>query len=88
MALVLIGKTKCSICEETLMEGDDLVATTHFIADRADPLWRFSDSAMHRKCFATWNHRAEFIAKYNATVGKIVWGNNTRHRMESDTHRL
>ena len=66
------------------MDDDDLVSFTHFIGDMSDPLWRFSDSAMHRQCFLTWSHRTDFIDKYNASVGQIVWGNNTRHRMEPD----
>ena len=66
------------------MDGDDLVAAPHFIGDRTDALWRFSDSAMHRTCFVAWDHRAEFVEKYNATVGQIVWGNNTRRRMKLD----
>jgi hypothetical protein len=84
MALIILGKTTCSICDEPLMDGEDLVSTTHFIGDRADPLWRFSDSAMHSNCFSTWSHRAEFVERYNATVGQMVWGNNTRHRMKPD----
>jgi hypothetical protein len=40
MAIIINGETRCSICEKTLIEGDDLVATTHFIGDRTDPLWR------------------------------------------------
>lgn len=83
MVLVL-GTTQCSLCGKVLAAGEEVVGTTHFIADETDPLWRYSDSAMHRGCFLAWEHRAAFVAKYNATVGQVVWGNGTRHRMELD----
>ena len=66
------------------MASDDLVGTTHFIADETDPLSKCSDAAMHRHCFLAWQHRAAFVAKYNATVGQQVWDNGTRQRMEAD----
>jgi hypothetical protein len=60
------------------------LATSHFIADRNDPLWWFSDSAMHRSCFLTWQDREAFVAKFNQLVGGITFGNSTYHHMESD----
>jgi len=84
VAIVLRGKTECSLCGKVIINGDDIVATSHFIADKADPLWRFSDSAMHHSCFNEWEHRAEFVAKFNRIVGEITFGNGTYHHMESD----
>ena len=55
MALIIGGKSTCPICNHILEDGDDLVATTHFIADKTDPLWRYSDSAIHRSCFLSWS---------------------------------
>lgn len=68
MALVMRGKSTCPLCGKVLAEGDDIVGTTHFIADRNDPLWRFSDAAMHRACFEAWEHRGEFEAKYQRAI--------------------
>lgn len=84
VALILLGKTECSLCGKVIMAGDDIVATSHFIADRNDPLWRFSDSAMHRSCFLTWDQREAFVVKFNQLVGVVTFGNGTYHRMESD----
>jgi hypothetical protein len=67
-----------------LLAADDVVGTPHFIGDSADPLWRYSDSAMHRSCFVGWEHRDAFRAKYNATMGRRVWGNGTRHYFAAD----
>lgn len=71
MALIFDGMP-CAICDQPLHEDHPMVATSHFIADETDPLLRFSDAAMHYECFQRWEHRHEFVAKYNETVGKIV----------------
>ena len=84
MAIVLRGKTKCTICDCVITDVDKIVATSHFISNPNDPLWRFSDSAMHTSCFIDWNQRAEFVAKYNLIVGAITSCSAMYHRMEPD----
>jgi hypothetical protein len=71
VALIFRGRSRCSICGEVLGHEDDIVATTHFIADKSDPLWPFSDSAMHRACFEAWPHRDEFAARYEAVMSNL-----------------
>lgn len=83
MALTFDGMP-CAICDQPLGTDQPKIATSHFIADQTDPLWRFSDAAMHYECFQAWKHRQEFVAKYNETIGKIVWGNGKRHHMKAD----
>ena len=70
MALFYIG-CPCSLCGEPVRVGDDIVATTHFIGDATDPLSRYSDSVMHRRCFDVWEHRDEFARRYRQTMGSI-----------------
>jgi hypothetical protein len=84
MALIFLGKTECAICNVVLKEGDQIVATSAFIADRDDPLWQFSDAAMHKSCFLEWDQRKNFVEKYNETVGALTFGNGTYHYMEPD----
>jgi len=84
LALILRGKTPCSICGDVINDGDVVVATSHFIGDKDDPLWRFSDSGMHRDCFLSWPLREDFVLKYNAAVGDFTAENGTYHRMEAD----
>jgi len=74
MAILIIGASRCSICGEVLAQGQQIVATTHFISDRTDPLWQFSDSGMHSVCFAKWEHRDEFAARYHAALGHKLAG--------------
>ena len=82
MALILRGKSRCAICGAVLKTGDSIVATTAFISDETDPLWRYSDAGMHSECFVRWEHREEFVRRFNATVGTKVWGSGMKHRMD------
>lgn len=83
MAL-LFDEMPCAICKQPLSRSARRVATSHFIADESDPLWGFSDTAMHYECFQKWEHREEFVDKYNSSLGEVVWGNGTRHHMKAD----
>ncbi|MHC4985394.1 MAG: hypothetical protein ACYTFO_04475 [Planctomycetota bacterium] len=71
MALIALGVTRCALCEEILTDRDDIVATTHFIADQGDHLWRYSDAGMHKTCFLQWKHKAEFVARYNEFLEEL-----------------
>lgn len=74
MAILALGASRCSICGEVLHPAQAIVATTHFIADQADPLWRFSDTGMHATCFEGWEHRDEFAARHYAALGRTMLG--------------
>jgi hypothetical protein len=84
MALIIFGETRCALCDSVLTDGDDIVATTHFIADSSDRLYPYSDAALHRACFLGWRRREAFVSRYNATMGGITWGNGTYHEMQPD----
>lgn len=84
MALVFLGKSTCPICDRVLADGQVLVGTSHFIGDREDPLWRFSDAMMHRECFLSWELRADFVRRFNEEAAKHRFGNGTQHRMRDD----
>src|SRR5215475_9390427 len=84
MALILMGITKCALCDSVLKVDDAIVATSHFIADPQHPLWRFSDAAMHKTCFLNWDQRRAFVDLFNQIVGSVTWGNGTKHLMRDD----
>ncbi|MGE0132364.1 MAG: hypothetical protein AB7U82_30140 [Blastocatellales bacterium] len=84
MALIFRGKTKCALCDTVLKSDDRIVATSHFIADRKHPLWRFSDAAMHKTCFLDWEQRQAFIDLFNKTLGSIIWDNGANQFMRDD----
>jgi hypothetical protein len=67
MALIDVGMP-CSLCGQPIKVGDTYVATTHFISDRSDPLWRYSDSAMHKNCFEGWSLRTIFTKRYRQVM--------------------
>jgi len=65
MALLLIGKSLCPICEQVIAAADEVILTPAFLADASHPLWPFNDSAMHSFCFSSWPLRASFITEHN-----------------------
>ena len=82
MALIILGRSPCPLCGRSLEKTDEIVATSHFIGDPADPLWRFADAGMHRACFVEWPRRSEFIARFNAVAAEYVAGNGTVAHMD------
>jgi hypothetical protein len=72
------------LCHEVIAEEDDIVATSHFIADRNDPLWQYSDAGLHRRCFLRWESREEFVRRFNEVMAQFVFGNGKRHQMSGD----
>lgn len=71
MALIILGKSTCKLCNEVLQKHQELVAFPAFIADRQDPLYPYSDAAMHRSCFDAWTRRGEMVAKYQAACVRV-----------------
>lgn len=55
----------CPLCREVIRPREDALLTPDFLADDADPLWAFTDTAMHRVCFLVWDRRKLFVARYN-----------------------
>jgi hypothetical protein len=65
MAIVIEGRTNCSICDVVMEAGTDIVMFPHFIQDDRHPLWRFSDSGMHCGCFVHWDKAEAFRQAYD-----------------------
>ncbi len=82
MAIVFRGKSECSLCGAVMAVSDDIVMFPHFISDKAHPLWRFSDSAMHRRCFADWSEAERFRRLHNETWATTM--PNHPREMQSD----
>jgi hypothetical protein len=72
MAILIEGRTECSLCGRILARGEEVVATPHFMRDESHPLWRFSDSAMHRSCFVAWEHAGEFRSLFNELWPRLM----------------
>ena len=69
MAIVIRGKSQCSLCGGVLDNEADLIATSHFIHDATNPFWRYSDSATHKECFIAWPQGEAFRAIFNDLCG-------------------
>jgi hypothetical protein len=50
MAILLVGKTTCSICGNVIIAGEPTVGFPHFILNERDPLFALSDSSCHSAC--------------------------------------
>jgi len=51
MAIIIRGKTKCSICGAVIEDGQTVSSFPHFIQNELDPLAVFNDGAFHLECF-------------------------------------
>jgi hypothetical protein len=51
MAIIIRGKSKCSLCGAIIQEGQEVVAFPPFVPNELDPLWIFNDGAFHADCF-------------------------------------
>ncbi len=78
MAQILINKdgtyeTKCALCSAPLSEP--IFATPHFIVDKSNDLYAFSDAAMHWKCYVRWPNQARFASMYFETMVEMSEAN-------------
>lgn len=76
MAIIIENVSQCSLCGE-ILSGEDFLSFPHFIQDDAHPLWRYSDSGMHRLCFVAWDHAEAFRSAFN-TISPELWPNHPR----------
>jgi hypothetical protein len=51
MAIVLVGKTKCAMCNKVLSAQDNIMAFAPLAPNENDPLHVFNDAAFHANCF-------------------------------------
>jgi hypothetical protein len=84
LSRVRAGTATCALCNEAIRPDADAVVTPDFIADDTDPLFRFSDAAMHRACFAVWERRKHFVARFNRIAGRLRREDGSVLRMTAD----
>jgi hypothetical protein len=71
MRRVETGTATCALCHQAIRPDADAVVTPDFIADDNDPFFRFSDATMHRVCFALWERRKTFVARFNQSAKRL-----------------
>lgn len=52
MPVVTLGRTKCVLCGELLLNGEDIVALPPMFYNERDPAWVLNDAGVHRSCLA------------------------------------
>ena len=79
------GQAYCALCGVAIRPDEDAFVTPGFLADDADPFWRFSDAPMHRACFLVWEQRKAFVARFNAVArAQLVADDFSYPHMTSD----
>jgi hypothetical protein len=78
------GRAHCALCGEGIRPAEDALITPDFLADEADPFWRFADASMHRACFLVWDRRRAFVARYNRAARLWVAPDGSHPRMTSE----
>lgn len=84
MERIRAGRAYCALCGYAIRPEEDALLTPDFIANEADPLWRFADAAMHRACFVVWDQRKSFVARYNRLARRWPAPDGTGWRMTSE----
>jgi hypothetical protein len=84
MERIEAGRVHCALCREVIRPDEDALITPDFLADEADPFWRFADASMHRACFLVWDRRKAFVARYNRVARLLVAPDGWRPRMTSE----
>lgn len=64
MAILVPGRSLCSICEGVIESDQDIVATSGCAFPPDHELWRHCDAGMHWGCFWSWPQREEFSRGY------------------------
>jgi hypothetical protein len=72
MDRIAAGTAYCALCGTAIRPDEDALVTPDFLADAADPLWRFTDAPMHRACFLVWDQRKALIARFNAVARQLL----------------
>ena len=70
MAVVVIGKSICPICHETIREGDEIV---YFSPARLPDEFAFlSDAGVHRGCLESASYGARALAEHDAGLRDLA----------------
>lgn len=78
------GRDVCALCGEAIRPGEPALDTPDFIADEHDPLYRVSDAAVHRACFAVWEGRKRFIARFNRAARALAAEDGSHPHMTAE----
>ncbi len=53
MAILLLGKTNCTICNNTIYENEEYYSFPSFVINTKDEIYFFNDSSFHCHCLTT-----------------------------------
>ena len=78
------GRGHCALCGDAIKPHEDAFVTPDFLANEADPFWRFADAPMHRACFLVWDRRKAFVARFNRAARLWIAPDGSYPRMTGE----
>jgi len=81
---VKAGTATCALCHEAIRPDADVVLSPDFIAEDSDPLFCFSNAAIHRACFAVWGSRKTFVLRFNRVAAQLRYDDGTYLHMTAE----
>lgn len=64
MTLIIAGATACKLCGQVIQVGQPVVGFGPFVGNELDPLYLFSDAAMHESCFYAHSLASAALARH------------------------
>ncbi|MEP7375895.1 MAG: hypothetical protein ABI675_21040 [Chitinophagaceae bacterium] len=58
MAMIFLGKSKCNLCGQTLMEGQKIISLPPSV-DTSNQLYQYFDAGFHQSCFEVWDKKEQ-----------------------------
>ena len=58
--MIFLGKSKCALCGQTLMEGQQIKGLPPS-SDTSNPLHKYFDAGFHQSCFDSWDKKEQVL---------------------------
>ena len=71
MALIILGVTKCALCDKTLQKGEAITSLPP-IGDLHHPLYKYFDAGLHTECFENWDKKEEVLGVIKVEKQKFI----------------
>lgn len=71
MALLIYGKTVCSLCGRVIEQNEPTCSFPPFVVNESDPCFVFSDGAFHEACVHKHKHGADALRRIDEWASRV-----------------
>lgn len=71
MALLICGKSVCSLCEQIIKQDEPTCSFPPFIANEFDPCFVFSDGVFHESCIFKHKHGSDALRRVDEWSSRV-----------------